>query len=284
MSSQTTPLDQAQCNYLVTQYLLGQGWDLVNPQQLAKRVWRRLKKQGLAGDAAIKAVQQETWQLYGETLHDCCRRPDHEGYEKAWTELRAFLSRQAHRLESYPQERERLVQETSIDLQARLNQAPIETPRAFLVYVLNAMRTKNIDLHRRRTAVKRGEDKTLSLEEIGAGDPDEDRDNAWEKQLSADKGEWRTMETAVANAEVRRQLQSFFSTHLPTDLQQQVAEAHFLDGLSPAEIAQLMSKQPHEIRMVKARVVQKLRNLAPKDKQQLLDILGRLNTEETDES
>jgi DNA-directed RNA polymerase specialized sigma24 family protein len=84
----------------------------------------------------------------------------------------------------------------------------------------------------------------------------------------------------VSDQEVRRQLRQFGLEHLPTELQRQVFEAHFLDGLTPAEIAGLLGKQPHEIRLIKARTVKKIKELSPTAMQQLLEIIGGLAPDE----
>jgi RNA polymerase sigma factor (sigma-70 family) len=170
-----------------------------------------------------------------------------------------------------------LIQETLAALKPQLLKTPLQTPYTFLAYAAQAMQHKQIDLVRQRTSQGRDIRKQESLEEL------EETKAFWEKEISEQKEDWRTMERAVSDAEVRRQLQAFFRRHLPTDLQWQVAEAHFLDGLSPIEIAGLMGKRPHEVRMVKARIVAQLRMLPPDARQELLTILSPLNKGSSDD-
>jgi DNA-directed RNA polymerase specialized sigma24 family protein len=66
----------------------------------------------------------------------------------------------------------------------------------------------------------------------------------------------------------------YFEQHLPTQLQQQVATALFIDGLPPREIATLMKKQPSEVRSIKSRLVNKLQALPDEEKSRLKEILG----------
>ena len=259
-------LSEAQCVATVAQYLLGQGWQLVSPTELGAQIWARLQGKGLAAAAATQPIQHEVWQLYGAILHDHCQ----QNHDQAWTELTTWLQRQTPRLVNSPSEQEEAVQESVIALQRQLQEAPLNAPRAFFAFALQVLRRMVVDLHRRRTAVMRGGGNDLSLEEMG-----EESDN-WEEQVAAPPEEGQSVEMHVANKEIRQQLQTFFRRHLPTELQWQVAEAHFLDGLSPVEIAALMGKPAHEIRLVKARIVQKLQNLAELDRQQLLAILGQV--------
>lgn len=276
MQSEVNPLDQARCIYIVTQYMLGQGWRLVDSRELAGRIWRDADGQNLSEGEAVGYVQNQVWQRYAAVLHDGCCQIENELHEQAWGELSCWLTRQVGYLTPAPHEPDVLIQETLSNLHQRLSQAPIKARRAFLGYALQTLRKKNIDLHRRRTAVKRGGDDELYLEELEVADPGGERRH-WEEKTKTRGSEPRAMEKAVINAEIRHQIRTFFRAYLLTTLQRQVAEAHFLDGLSPVEIARLMGKRPHEIRMVKARVVQRLRNLPPDTRQSLLDILGAID-------
>jgi RNA polymerase sigma factor (sigma-70 family) len=266
-----TQLTEVHCLYLIANYLKGQGWQLVEPRELAAQVWLRLQDRHLAGPAAEQIVQQETLQRYAVILHDCCRRPEESCYEQAWLELRQWLARRVQRLEPNPSEQDDLIQETLAALKPQLLKTPLQTPYTFLAYAAQAMQHKQIDLVRHQTSQRRDRSRQDSVEELEETKP------FWESTISDQKADWRTMEGAVSDAEVRRQLQDFFRRHLPTELQWQVAEAHFLDGLTPVEIAGLMGKRPHEVRMVKARVVEQLRNLPPAARQELLTILDQLN-------
>lgn len=259
-------LAEAHCVTVVAQYLLGQDWQLVSPSELGIQVWARLKERGVATVPTPQTIHQEIWQLYGAILHNNC----YQNQNRAWTELTTWLQCQAHHVTNFPPEQEEAVQETVIALQQQLQNAPLKTPRAFFAYALQVLRREVIDLHRRRTAVMRGEGAESSLEEIS------EEDDNWEEQITAATNEWQSVEMHVADKEIREQLENFFRRHLASQLQVEVAEAHFLDGLSPVEIAELMGKRPHEIRLLKARIVQKLQALNEEDRQQLLAILGQI--------
>lgn len=266
-------LAEADCVYVVAQYLLGQDWQLVSPTELGAQVWARLKERGFAAAPPPQTIHQEAWQLYGVILHNSC----HQNQDRAWTELTTWLQCQIPRITSVQLEQEEAVQEVVIALQQQLQNAPLKTPRAFFAYALQVLRREAIDLHRRHTAVIRGEGKETSLEEFS-----EESDN-WEEQMTSTTNEGQSVEMHVAEKEIRQQLESFFRRHLTSELQLQVAEAHFLDGLSPVEIAGLMGKQPHEIRLIKARIVQKLQTLDEADQQQLLAILGQIEERSSNE-
>jgi RNA polymerase sigma factor (sigma-70 family) len=173
-----------------------------------------------------------------------------------------------------------MVQETLLALQSALPQSAT----AFLAYAMQTLKRKQIDLNRGGTAEKRGGGNVLSLEGL-SGQAKEGDGRSWDEKLqeyaiSASSANWRTIERAVSDQEVRCQLRQFGLEHLPTELQRQVFEAHFLDGLTPAEIAGLLGKQPHEIRLIKARVVKKIKELSPTAMQQLLEIIGGLAPDE----
>lgn len=265
----TGELSETHCVSVVAQYLLGQDWQLVSPLELGAQVWARLKERGTAAATTPQTIHQEAWQLYGAILHHNC----HQNQGRAWTELTAWLQCQVSRVTNFPPEQEEAVQEAVIALQQQLQEAPLKAPRALFAYALQVLRREAIDLHRRRTAVMRGEGAEFSLEEIS-----EEGDN-WEEQITDVTNEGQSVEMHVADKEIRQQLENFFRRHLASELQVEVAEAHFLDGLSPVEIADLMGKRPHEIRLLKARIVQKLQTLNEEDRQQLLAILGRVEEE-----
>jgi len=279
MHSQESPLDPAGCLYIVTRYLQAQGWQLVAPQELARQIWPDLEKRDLRAKAATKQVETQAWQRYAEILHAYCCQPGGELYEQAWSELRTWLQRQIRYLQPEPHEPEVVIQEVLADLHRRLCKSPLKTPRALWAFVLQGMKNKNRDLFRRRTANIRGGGNELYLEEITKQFEGEAYDP--EERLMAGDAQQRETESRVADEELSEQLREFFRRYLPTTFQQQVAEASFVDGLSPKEIAQLMSKQAHEIRLAKARVVQALRALPPEEKEQLQAILGSvLNPEQ----
>ena len=263
------------------QYMQGQAWRLIDPQGLADQIWVDLADQDLS-QVTVKQVQDQVWQRYAEVLHEACCQPPGDVHEQAWSELLQWLEKQVGYLSAAPKDTDRLIQEVVISLHEKLEKAPLKAPRALWSYSLQALNRKNIDLNRRDTAVKRGGGGELYLEELAAGDPDADQ-HAWDEKKTTLGSEPRVTEKTVINREISHQVRAFFQAHLSTDLQRQVAEAHFLDGLSPRDIAQLMGKQPHEIRLVKARAVQKLRNLSPDECQALLEILENRNGDTGDE-
>lgn len=265
-------LDRADCGQIVTHYLVAQGWRLIDPLLLADQIWRDLDMQNLTGATAGKAIQTQVWQRYAVSLHDACRQADDAQREQAWSELQHWLQQQARQLTFDPVEQDALAQDAVVDLQRRLSQRPLKSGRALWAYALQTMRRKQIDEHRRRTAVMRGEGLELSLEEIGDSQPDGE-ESEWEEKLASRTESERNVEETVAAEQIHEQLCAFFQDHLPTELQQQVAKAHFLDGLTPQEIAAQLGKKPHEIRMVKARVVATLRALPAEARRRLLNIL-----------
>jgi RNA polymerase sigma factor (sigma-70 family) len=270
-------LSQGSCLFLTEQYLQGQGWALVDPAEMAAEIWRELAGQGLQGTTAVNAVNTGIWLRYAGCLYHLCRQPGATGYPAAWGELRSWLLRQSGQVTSDNQRQEELVQEVLITLSDRLTTVTLQAPRAFWAYSLQILRNKHIDLHRRAKAVKRGDDSVLSLEEMHD-------ENDWQETLAANQEASRESEDIVADAEIRQQLKALFQQHLGSELQRQVAEAHFLDGLSPVEIGALMGKPAHEIRLVKARVVNTLRHLPTAASRQLDTILGPLEKEDANGS
>jgi RNA polymerase sigma factor (sigma-70 family) len=279
MPDSETPLTQVQCTGLVNQYLAGQDWQLAPPAQFAAEIWLAFSGGETAGGPIRSAVQTEILRRYSTLLHHGCSRPDSAGHDRAWHELKRYLEKHVPRLESHPDTQQEIVQETLINLQSYLSQSELHKPHSFLIFAAQTMKRQQIDHHRRQTAEKRDWRKTIPLEEYRVGHVLDKENQNWEEYLSASSGVWRTIETTVSNQEVRRQLLHFAQEHLSSPLQQQVFEAHFIDGLQPAEIAQLFNKQPHEIRLVKARIVKKMRNLPPQTVEQLLEILGRLTSD-----
>jgi len=279
--TETPTIDKEYCASIVMQYMQGQEWRLIDPQDLTDQIWGDLTDQDLS-QVTVKQIQDQVWQRYAEVLHEACCQPPGDMHEQAWFELLQWLEKKVGFLPATPKDTDRLIQEVLISLHEKLEKAPLKAPRAFWVFALQALKRKNIDLNRRDTAVKRGGGDELYLEELAAGDPDVDQ-HAWEEKRTTPGSEPRVTEKTVINREISHQVRAFFQAHLPTDLQRQVAEAHFLDGLSPRDIAQLMGKQPHEIRLVKARAVQKLRNLPSDEYQTLLEILEKRNGDTVDE-
>lgn len=266
-------LNRANCSQIVTHYLVAQGWQLIDPSVLADQLWHDFGTQNLTGPAAVKAMQNQVWQHYAMILHDACRQTDYTRREQAWAELQRWLQHQSRQLTSDPAEQETLAQDAVTDLQRHLSQTPLKSSRALWAYAMQTMRRKQIDEHRRRTAVMRGEGLELSLEELGDSQPDGEESD-WEEKLASRTDSERSVEESVETEQIREQVRAFFQDHLPTELQRQVAEAHFLDGLTPQEIAAQLGKKPHEIRMVKARVAETLRTLPTEARRKLLSVLG----------
>ena len=269
-------IDQEKCVAIIAQYMARQGWDLLEPAELAESIWGDIADQDLSGHAAIERLHSQAWQHYAVILHDSCCQDKSRLYAQGWEELRDWLSKQVRYLSPAPDEPEVLVQETATDLHRTLKRSPLKSPRAFLAYALKALQRKNIDLNRQLMAYKRGNDDELYLAEMESDSFDDDS-YRWDEIKDTQDSETRAMEASVATEEIKEQIRIFFRKHLSTSLQKQVAEAHFLDGLSPSGIAELMGKRPHEIRMVKARVVSKLRDLPPDVHRSLLDVLGAID-------
>lgn len=268
--------DLAACTHLVTQYLLAQKWQLVAPHELATTIYQDLVEVGFGEGAVVEAVQTRVWQHYAKHLHDCCRHADEAKEAQAWGELRRWLGQQVLRLPTRPEEQEDVIQETLADLQTFLAKNELEAPRAFLMYALQALRRKSIDMNRKQVAVSRGgAQNPLSWEEMNEESP--------EKVIKVEStgNVERKVENVVSNAELRTKLKAFFQHHLSGDQQLLVAELYFLDGLEPKEIAGLLGKSPHSIRMVKARIVQTLRTLPSDQKGILLEILDEIDREES---
>lgn len=272
MAAETeTLLTQDQITDLVSRYLAGQGWELAVPEEMAEAIWKSLD-----GKTTQSAVLREIPRRYATLLHIHCQEKESAEHGMAWQEVKSYLEKTVGRLENHSPTQQEIIQETLIGLQQSL---PLQKPQAFLVFAFTTLRSKAIDLNRRQTAEKRDRRKTIPFEELGTKDDSEESDRHWEEYLRASKGIWRTIESTVSNQETRQQLLQFAQKHLPTDLQQMVFEAHFLNGLKPADIAPLLGKQPHEIRLVKARIVKKLKSLPPPEAEQLLEILRRIDSD-----
>ncbi|MFZ0547027.1 MAG: sigma-70 family RNA polymerase sigma factor [Candidatus Promineifilaceae bacterium] len=268
-----TPITQAACTDFVHRYLAGQDWQLVDPFQLANEIW-----ENSAEHATYATVRTEIIRRYAAELHDRCLDSETSGSFRAWQELRIWLEKSASRLENHPPTRQEIIQETLIALQNSLTQSPLQNPHSFLSYALRTLRRQHIDWNRRQTAEKRDWRNTIALEELDKSGQKEGDGQKWDEFLTTSSSNWRTIEGTVSNQEVRQQLLQFAQEHLPTNLQQDVFEAHFLDGLQPAEIARLFGKQPHEIRMIKARTVKRIKELPLEEIKKLLNILGRLES------
>lgn len=265
-------LNLADCTHLVVQYLVAQSWQLVEPTELAEAIWLELEEQALAGETAVHAIHTQIWQRYAAILHDACRQPGTAAYERAWQELGDWLQRQRRNLPWVREDREDVVQEALASLQAQLEKNSIKAPRTFLMYALQALRNAAKDMARRQTAVFRGGDHDpLSWEALQEAHSEEPE--ARLEPLAGTKTVDRRVENTVSDRDIRAQLKAFFVQHLTSEQQVMVAELHFLDGLDPKEIAGLLGKQPHEIRMIKFRIVQTLRGLPEAEQQRLLAML-----------
>lgn len=275
-------LNLAVCTHLVGQYLVAQSWQLVEPTELAEAIWVELGEQALAAETAVHAVHTQIWQRYAAILHDACRQPGTAAYERAWQEFGDWLQRQRRSLPWVREDREDVVQEALTSLQAQLEKNSIKAPRTFLMYALQTLRNSAKDMARRQTAVFRGGDNDPlsweALQETHSEEPE-----ARLEPLAGTKTVDRRVENTVSDRDIRAQLKAFFAQHLTSEQQVMVAELHFLDGLNPKEIAGLLGKQPHEIRMIKFRIVQTLRGLPEADQQRLLAMLDQEGTGETHE-
>jgi len=274
-----SPLNQAQVLLLVTQYMQAQDWQLIDATDFAEVIWQTI----VGGEVSQHIVETQIWQRYAAILHETCRRPLETAYQRAWFELDNWLRRQRHALPWQSEEQEEMLQETLAALQIKLEKEPLKAPRAFLVYALQTLRRTAIDRKRKETAVFRGgNEEIVSWEELHEDGPDL---AAAPIQASAVPGSFtRRVEHTVSEREIRAKLKAFFNQHLKSDQQILVAELLFLDDLSPKEIADLMHKEPHQIRMIKSRIVQTLRSLPPGEQQALLALLDRADKEEPHES
>ncbi len=261
-------MDEGKCASLVRQLLINRDWQLASAHELAGEICADIIRQGLTGTAASHAIQRQLQLLYAAILHDHCLRAESPNHDRVWTELRAWLLRQARHTSYQPEKHEDLVQEAVIELQQRLQQAPLRTPRAFLAFALRVLQRKAIDLARSEQAQARGgRATTLALEALTAADIPQ---AIGEVQGTSDH---RATEASAFGRLDEQQLIAFFEQHLPTDLQQQIAIATFVNGLEPRLIAARLGKPVHEVRLAKARVVERLRRLYAEGHQQLIDIL-----------
>ncbi len=266
-------MDFSACENIVTQYLLGQDWQLVNGHTLGLALWQEAETRKLPAEERAQFFRVQIPLCYAVHLYEICRQPSHEYHPRAWNELSIWLFKNGQKIVADEAEREEIVQETLIEFERRLPTNPLQAPRALWAYLLKTMQNTRTDRHRRRSAIKRGEEATLYLEEMEKDNNTEEAD-AWQETIGTLQTAPRDTENQVTELEVRSRLQALFRKHLRSELQIQVAEAHFLDGLSPQEIAGLMHKLPHEVRLVKARIVQVLRNLPPDDHAELHNILA----------
>lgn len=251
-------LDRHHCLLIVAQWLSTHDWQLASPEQLTDHFWQT--------PMSLKGIQDGIWQGYGVILHNCCCDPAGANYQRAWHELDQWLQKQMYKLPGTAQDHQEIAQESLISLQKQLTKEPLRQPRTLWAFVLQIARNQAIDLNRQRTTAKRGPE-----EEMPADEPDEAE--SWLEQKTLDNSPHQIEQAAGASIS-RQQLLTFFEALLPTRLQYQVAVMHFLDNLEPAEIAPLLDKKAHEIRLVKARIVETLRNLPPEKQQALLAILG----------
>ena len=272
MPPKCIPFDKSACDYFVSSYLSRQGWFLVDHFEFSNIIWCELQNLGEAKQVSAKKVQSLIWGTYSVVVYNGCCQTEGEYCEQTWEELNTWLTRRAERINPRSADPEVLAQETVAGLFSSLLQLTLE-PRTFLAYALQCLKNKNRDLHRRTNAAKRSAENTLYLEEMNAN-PSPDQALHWEDKIESLEKSTAPTEMSIETREQRQQIQAFFRVHLRSELQILVAEAHFLAGFSPAEIADQLGKYPHEIRLVKARVVKKLRNLPPEEKQQFLDIVG----------
>lgn len=261
-----------ECQFLVAGYLRAQGWTLIDARTLADRIWSDVGRLNLNGPEAANAVKTATWQHYAAVLYDCCRQADETRRELAWEELRQWLETRARAKIGNEAERQDVVQDTLIRLQALIARDGLQAPRALWALALKTLSNCSISRHRRQTAQKRGAGKVESLapEGLRREGPGPRRPSLFEPPGDPPL---RPLEDLVVNRLQRRQLDAFLAEHLSSDLQLAVARACFLDGLTPVEIAALLQKTPHEVRMVKSRAVRALRALPQVEKERLLSML-----------
>jgi RNA polymerase sigma factor (sigma-70 family) len=267
-------LTQEKCQLWVTQYLLGQDWRLIEPESFAQEIWRVMADSTLGEEEAKDAVNKQAWSRYAQHLYAACQRADHPQHNRGWLEMRIWLAKQVGRVVGNPQTGEDIVQETLIKLQSIFEKGSLRTPRALWAFALQLLRTTAIDWERKETAEKRGAGQVLNLGGIQTVGQEQEN---WEERIPQQTDrQIRATENVVVTAQLLAQLRTFFQAHLPSELQRQIAVAHYVDDLSLREIAALLGKTPHEIRQAKARIVKQLRNLPDDLRSQLLEILGQL--------
>lgn len=241
---------------------------------LARAIWNDWEEKSQT-TMNVAFINKQIWWRYAICLHEeCCLQVENAPRtERAWTELHKWLLTRISgaSIPSQQQQNEDIVQETIIRLQKQLRNKPLHAPRTLFAMALQTLRNTAIDMYRHETAVMRGGGNERSLEDLGS---DDDEAADWDERLPEQRSDnKRPTETAVANREVRQQLDTFFQQHLNSDLQIQLAQAHFLDGLSPKEIAQLWEWTPARVRVLKARIVQRLRSLSQDERAALLHLL-----------
>lgn len=262
-------MDLPQCEHLVAQYLLGQDWQLADPQALARAIWEDLTRQKRPPAHPVAFVRLQTAFYYAAVLHEALCAPPGERHDRAWDEVKAWLFKNIGRITADPLDQEEVVQETLIELHKRLPAHPLKAPRALWTFLLKTMRNRRTSLHRQESAIKRGGNALRSLEDLND-----------QEHLPAPPAETPDPETNVTEQDLHQRLRAFFQKHLPTDLQRQVAEACFIEGHSPMDVAALLGKQPHEVRLVKTRIVQTLRSLPPEARRELYSLLRNLPPDE----
>lgn len=264
----TTKNDEAYTIEVTGRYLAGQKWFLIAAEELGREVWAEVEHSNHLLPAQFKTeVEKLAWQKYAVVMHNSCVESTSPLYEQAWSEVAQLMAQKiAPGLFSLPHQQEELVQHSLQKLQKKLETEPLNAPRTFLAYIVQVMTSGRVDLHRAQTAQKRGgENGDDYIEEL------EEKDAYWERRAT-DQG--HSVENEVSELEIKQQLEQFFRQHLPTELQYKVAVAHFVEGLEPIEIASLLGKPAHEVRLIKARIVQKLRSLSEEEQVRLHQILG----------
>lgn len=283
LQGQKEQLDFDACLFITARYMAAQNWQLIDARSLVERFWPDLQGRGLQGRQAQEAVERAVWQDYAALLYDSCRRAEDVRADRAWSELHHWMAQQARGIVGQAQEREDVVQEALISLHAAFQSDSLQAPRALWAFALQALRNTAISRHRLRATKKRGQDKVESLEEN-----QERRQSTPPAQspLTTEPGapQLRPLEETVINRDRRRQLQAFFEQHLKSELQLTVARAFYLENQTPAEIAALLGKSPHEIRMVKSRIVRTLRSLPPPEMERLLSILDAPSDESQEDT
>lgn len=274
MSVSDGALDFAGCLALVAGYMRAQGWSLIDARTLAERIWPELRGCDLSSEDATKAVRTATWQHYAAVMYDCCRQADSKIREKAWTELSDWMAQKARARLANTAERQDVVQDALIKLQNVFAEDSLQAPRALWALALKTLKNVEISRHRKCVAQKRGSGEVASLEaeRTKQRTPYRPRMPLREAPEASSR---RPLEDIVVNRMLYRQIEALFQEHLRSEDQVVVAGAYFLDGLKPSEIAGLLGKSPHEVRMLKSRAVRTLRALPPPDKARLLAMLDR---------
>ena len=265
-------MQQERIKHLVYQYMIGQGWELEGPEEVARQVIESLKEQTLASEVALKSVvYQAVWRCYTPILYAYCQDTASEKYERAWQETREWLMRGARSKLANESDQDDMVQETLIKLQTRIGQC--RQPAAFLAFATKVLINTIKDAWKKEQTVKKGGGQVLSLNKVIEAHSDSGDDD----RLYFGEQDERQTERLAATLMARQRLSLFLQEHFPSAFQREVLMIILADDVTKsAEIAKLLGRKPHQIRQVRSRLQNGLRNLLPDALDELREILEAL--------